>query len=709
MKNSLIKSQIKEYFQTGDIPTEDEFEELIEAATDINATLTLAAHLFGDSVDVAIAESLPDVSGQLDAFINNYNLQAGQRVLLTSQLDTSENGIYRVEADNTITKLSYVYVDNFLVKAGDADDMNGTFWEAELDGDASHTIWTQQNGFDLPEHLAPYLENNRFPKTIDLTRNHSGSEVKVNKVSATQGSFSNVSVSAKLQANRFEGDGQDLTNLNASNLAMGMVPNERLQENVDLTVPYNNSSVKAKKFIGNGGELTGLNASALTGGTVPSGRIPFASTADIAAANPNKVVSAQHISGLNTKAEALSFPQRIDATIVCVESSSNINLANPPTTIDGVKLLKDQLVLLTAQNNLTENRIWKVHKTGQVPSLVEATEFPPASYTEGQTVVIDGGKEQQGSVYKLKAISGASPEMTWATTSEISLAGIGLVSVNNRLDADLALDADVDQSTAEKIVDAAVLKSQLTKSEDQLTTDLTALIDTEKDRIDAILAASDADKDSFAEIVALINEVDTENDDAFAAYVLANDTRVGAAEQRIADEVTTRGNETSKLTDDLASEVTTRTQESNARYTKTQSDNRYVQQSGSVLNGEFNIDAATFTGDMSVTGAITATADVTAFSDERLKRMVRKIDAPLEKLSQLDGVTFERADFNDGRRYTGLLAQQVQQVMPEAVHGETEFLSVAYGNLVGLLVESVKALNEQVSELQAKLADKQDS
>jgi len=55
---------------------------------------------------------------------------------------------------------------------------------------------------------------------------------------------------------------------------------------------------------------------------------------------------------------------------------------------------------------------------------------------------------------------------------------------------------------------------------------LEAKVSTEKDRIDAILLASDADKDSFAEIVTLINSVDTENDQAFASYVLSNNAAV---------------------------------------------------------------------------------------------------------------------------------------------------------------------------------------
>lgn len=62
--------------------------------------------------------------------------------------------------------------------------------------------------------------------------------------------------------------------------------------------------------------------------------------------------------------------------------------------------------------------------------------------------------------------------------------------------------------------------------------DLQGQVNTEKGRIDAILSASEADKDSFAEIVQLINSVDTSNDNAFAAYVLSNNA---ALAQEISD------------------------------------------------------------------------------------------------------------------------------------------------------------------------------
>ena len=87
---------------------------------------------------------------------------------------------------------------------------------------------------------------------------------------------------------------------------------------------------------------------------------------------------------------------------------------------------------------------------------------------------------------------------------------------------------------------------------------LQSQIDTEKGRIDAILDASEANKDSFAEIVALINSVDTENDTAFAGYVLSNDAALAQeVSDRQAGDTTLQSN-IDTVSSDLAQEISDR-------------------------------------------------------------------------------------------------------------------------------------------------------
>jgi hypothetical protein len=95
-------------------------------------------------------------------------------------------------------------------------------------------------------------------------------------------------------------------------------------------------------------------------------------------------------------------------------------------------------------------------------------------------------------------------------------------------------------------------------------------------------------------------------------------------------------------------------------------------------------------------GAFTAAGNITAFSDIRLKKDLVQIPNALDKVQQLTGYTYTRTD--SGERQTGLIAQDVQKVLPEAVV-DGEHLSLAYGNLVGLLVEAIKELRAEVAAL----------
>ena len=108
-----------------------------------------------------------------------------------------------------------------------------------------------------------------------------------------------------------------------------------------------------------------------------------------------------------------------------------------------------------------------------------------------------------------------------------------------------------------------------------------------------------------------------------------------------------------------------------------------------------------FTGSISVTGTITATGDITAYSDARLKTNVETISDALALVRKLRGVTFTRLD--TGSRGIGVVAQELVPIVPEAVMAhEDDVLSVAYGNLVGVLIEAVKELSDKVDLLEAR-------
>ena len=108
--------------------------------------------------------------------------------------------------------------------------------------------------------------------------------------------------------------------------------------------------------------------------------------------------------------------------------------------------------------------------------------------------------------------------------------------------------------------------------------------------------------------------------------------------------------------------------------------------------------------DMSAAGAATFNADVTAFSDARLKDNIETIPNALEKVCAMRGVNFTRNDNND-QPGTGVIAQEIQEVFPVVVKendDEDNTLSVSYGNLVGVLIEAIKELKEEINELKGE-------
>lgn len=100
-------------------------------------------------------------------------------------------------------------------------------------------------------------------------------------------------------------------------------------------------------------------------------------------------------------------------------------------------------------------------------------------------------------------------------------------------------------------------------------------------------------------------------------------------------------------------------------------------------------------------GEITAT-DFNTTSDLNVKENIEIISDAVVKVSQINGVTFNFKADNTKQRHAGVIAQDVEKVLPEAVKEMSDGIKhVAYGNLIGLLVEAIKDQQKQIDELKA--------
>lgn len=97
-------------------------------------------------------------------------------------------------------------------------------------------------------------------------------------------------------------------------------------------------------------------------------------------------------------------------------------------------------------------------------------------------------------------------------------------------------------------------------------------------------------------------------------------------------------------------------------------------------------------------GNLTVQGDVNSISDVRTKENIITVEGGLDLVSQLRGVWYNKIDHDD--RKVGVIAQEVEEVLPEVVNTDGDGIkSVDYGKMVGVLIEAIKELKQEIEEL----------
>ena len=107
----------------------------------------------------------------------------------------------------------------------------------------------------------------------------------------------------------------------------------------------------------------------------------------------------------------------------------------------------------------------------------------------------------------------------------------------------------------------------------------------------------------------------------------------------------------------------------------------------------------TFDGTNVLIAGVCTAQDFNSLSDINYKENVNTVESALEKVNQLRGVKFDWKE--SGLPSYGVIAQELEKVLPELVHG-SDPKTVNYNGIIGVLIEAIKELSKEVSDLKEK-------
>jgi hypothetical protein len=108
-----------------------------------------------------------------------------------------------------------------------------------------------------------------------------------------------------------------------------------------------------------------------------------------------------------------------------------------------------------------------------------------------------------------------------------------------------------------------------------------------------------------------------------------------------------------------------------------------------------------------VAKGIYSTGNIVAYSDRRKKENIETVDNALETLNKLRGVFYNKTTDETKKRQIGVIAQEVEEVLPEVVTyaSDIDEYGVQYGNFAGLFIEAIKEQTQIIENQKKEIED----
>ena len=318
----------------------------------------------------------------------------------------------------------------------------------------------------------------------------------------------------------------------------------------------------------------------------------------------NSTVDGSHIKFNNGGAESNAYVQTINGHVgigrVLGHSTNNLNVRQSDGFV-GIKQ-KAPLAPLHIKNN---GEAIRLESSGNNQCSIDFTQGTNKrghiEFSNAEDTLEIKTTNPSGSQSKIKfSVALEGQEATEAMRIQHSSDGGKQVVIGNQTgvgsDSELYVAGDIEASGKGKFSGQVTIPETPTVNTHAASKGYVDILDgkinTEKGRIDAILLASDADKDSFAEIVTFINSVDLENDDALATVIT-----------NLNDEIADTNSDVSRIDAALADEISS----TNSDFVRVEARfDDYLPLAGGTLTGTLSGTSANFTGTVRTSGRLNA-------------------------------------------------------------------------------------------------------